>query len=245
MGIISQIDLKQALRSCGLLVDMTLLDCVDSSNTWSQQSNLLNHLVVAQRQIAGRGRRDNQWSSLPGDVLFSYVKSTDERPPIGLSLVVGYTIIEWLQPLCLDRLWLKWPNDIVITQGCTMQKIGGILIEVEKRSQWRTIVGVGINRQSKPNFRATAQEIEIILARAAAATAAAMDSELCVQRFMQVDILQGYSVQFMHGNILHTGVVRGIDTTGALLVDQKGTMNAFPQASHIVLMDSIKEQDRL
>src|SRR5512134_59651 len=89
-------------------------------------------LVVADEQLAGRGRQGRSWYTPPGTALaFSLLA----RPAIaaqhamrltmlaGLAAVEG---IEWATGLQLD---LKWPNDVVFHSENHWSKVGGILTE--------------------------------------------------------------------------------------------------------------------
>ena len=111
-------------------------------------------LVVADEQLAGRGRRGRSWYTPPGTALaFSLLT----RPAIaaqhamrltmlaGLAAVEG---IEWATGLQLD---LKWPNDVVIainhSASLTTRKVGGILTECAFRGEVieHAVIGIGLN----------------------------------------------------------------------------------------------------
>ena len=102
-------------------------------------------LLAADTQTAGRGRRGRRWHSVPGvDLTFS-VAATLRRPARALgalSLVAGVAVARALRTAGVDRVALKWPNDLVV-EGA---KLGGILVETRSiGAATRAVLGVGIN----------------------------------------------------------------------------------------------------
>ena len=102
-------------------------------------------LLVAESQTAGRGRLGRQWHAQAGDALtFSLGLMLHPADWAGLSLAVGLSVVESLDPQGALGLGLKWPNDIWVRQQDTNQqmletlpktasnpwyKLAGILIE--------------------------------------------------------------------------------------------------------------------
>jgi BirA family biotin operon repressor/biotin-[acetyl-CoA-carboxylase] ligase len=100
-------------------------------------------LVIARRQLAGRGARGRTWVAEPGASLpFSFVV----RPLRGgslLALAVGLGLAESLESLGADAR-VKWPNDVLVAN----RKIAGILVEARSlggRLPDAAVVGVGVN----------------------------------------------------------------------------------------------------
>ncbi len=96
--------------------------------------------VLAQSQSAGRGQTRRQWHSPAGNVYAAWrlpmegvFLSTAAAPALSALILMA------LQTLGVS-LRLKWPNDLVLTDG--MHKVGGILIE---EKQGVLIAGIGIN----------------------------------------------------------------------------------------------------
>ncbi|RME20851.1 MAG: biotin--[acetyl-CoA-carboxylase] ligase [Deltaproteobacteria bacterium] len=100
-------------------------------------------LVVAEHQLAGRGRLDRRWRSLPRhNLLFSLILGPD------LTLVdAPRAVLAWAAALAetLD-VSLKWPNDLVDGDG---HKLGGVLAEHEPGPDpdrvGLLVLGVGVN----------------------------------------------------------------------------------------------------
>lgn len=159
------------------------LDIVDA--TGSTNADLAAHLKtlprtraalprpivrVAYEQTAGRGRQGRPWFALPGNALLCSVGCVLPRPVdalAGLSLAVGVALAEGLGTLPLrgQRVRLKWPNDLLLTDGDTpLGKLGGILVE----TVWNTadataiVIGFGINVRGA---EAVAAEVDALRAR--------------------------------------------------------------------------------
>ena len=103
-------------------------------------------VVVADEQVAGRGRAGRVWSSPPGLGLWlSVVARPPALPePAALPLLVGLEAARALDPfLDGDPVQVKWPNDLLL-HG---RKVGGILCE----AVWAgdapafVVVGIGVN----------------------------------------------------------------------------------------------------
>jgi len=130
-----------------------VLPVVDSSNTELMRRFKAGQpeptLLVAEQQSAGRGRLGRQWHSQRGDSLtFSLGLPLAPRDWSGLSLAVGVSLAESLDAANapLQRIALKWPNDLWLVQNKTERKLAGILVETATFEGRRyVVVGVGIN----------------------------------------------------------------------------------------------------
>ena len=193
-------------------------------------------LLVAEHQLAGRGRLGRDWQSeapagelaamgvLPS-LTFSLGLALPDCDLSGLSLAVGLTVARSLHP----DLRLKWPNDVLL-QG---RKLGGILIETAQVDGVRyLVIGVGINLLPRPaaGLRLAPAALNEVLPQCSAASALqALVPPLveAVQRFAgqgfaafhaayhALDALYGQPVQTSAGL---AGVARGVDASGALLL---------------------------
>lgn len=102
-------------------------------------------LVLADAQVAGRGRGGRRWESAPGaGVWLTLLERLNDLEALDvLSLRVGMRAAAVLDRFAPGQVGLKWPNDLYLGAG----KLGGILVE----SRWRgarpewTAIGVGIN----------------------------------------------------------------------------------------------------
>jgi BirA family biotin operon repressor/biotin-[acetyl-CoA-carboxylase] ligase len=101
-------------------------------------------VVLAEEQVAGRGRAGRAWSSPPGLGLWVSVVARPTGDPSLLPLRVGLAVAEALDPfLGGSPAQLKWPNDLLVDG----RKLGGILCEGswEAGGAGFVIVGVGLN----------------------------------------------------------------------------------------------------
>lgn len=134
-------------------------------------------VVVADEQVAGRGRGGHTWYSPSGAGLYASV-IVDARRGDGpadwlrwLTLATGVAISEGLHAASGLPVAIKWPNDLVIAPSGTVRgarKLGGILAEARSEGGMLThvIVGFGVNvlRSAFPpeiSARATSLEDEL------------------------------------------------------------------------------------
>jgi len=122
---------------------------LDSTNSKALELSELNTtngtVIVTDNQTAGRGRRDNKWSSTIGKSLtFSIIIypncSIDQISQY--SIITGLAVSDTLSDIGLSPK-LKWPNDILI-KG---KKICGILIKskLSSKSIKSLVIGIGLN----------------------------------------------------------------------------------------------------
>jgi BirA family biotin operon repressor/biotin-[acetyl-CoA-carboxylase] ligase len=216
-----------------------------STNTralsWAEDSRLeLPALVLTDLQTAGRGRGTNRWWSAPGALTFSLiiprVNSMDEAFGPRISLTAGLAVYDSLQQLRPGlEIGLKWPNDVYVRS----RKICGILVEVSPRSPNRLVVGMGINvnnslTRAPPPVAATAIslmdvagysfDLTVVLVRvlhqlADQLAALARADVTLANRWQELCMLSGRSIQVAAGQRTTVGTCQGIDESGALLVD--------------------------
>ena len=99
-------------------------------------------LLVAESQTAGRGRLGRQWHGQAGDALtFSLGLMLHPADWSGLSLAVGLSVVESLDPQGDLRLGLKWPNDIWVRQQDTNQQMLETLPKTASNT-WRKLAGI-------------------------------------------------------------------------------------------------------
>jgi len=103
--------------------------------------------VVAKRQIAGIGSRNNSWEGGDGNLFFSFAvqldKLPDDLPLSSASIYFSYIMKEILEEYVED-IWLKWPNDLYYLKS----KIGGT---ITKKIDNILFCGMGINLQKNSN----------------------------------------------------------------------------------------------
>jgi BirA family biotin operon repressor/biotin-[acetyl-CoA-carboxylase] ligase len=113
---------------------------IESTNSWLiGQAEVDGKFCIAGHQTAGRGRRGKSWVSHEGGAILLSMGFALQRPFVpGLSLVSGLAVIAALGDAGFNSARLKWPNDILF-EG---RKAGGILVEISGSS---AVIGVGLN----------------------------------------------------------------------------------------------------
>ena len=109
-------------------------------------------VIVADHQVAGRGRLDRVWQTPPETAVTFSLLLRPTVPPASwpwLPLLVGHNVAKALTAFGYDAR-VKWPNDVLIddpaSDGGEPRKVSGILVErVETPTGAAAVVGVGIN----------------------------------------------------------------------------------------------------
>ncbi|MCA0904695.1 biotin--[acetyl-CoA-carboxylase] ligase [Qipengyuania aquimaris] len=105
--------------------------------------------LVADRQLAGKGRQGRTWFDGAGNFMGSTVVKVRESdpPPASLALVAGLAVYETVVAMVSEpgALALKWPNDLLLRGA----KLAGILLEREGDA---IVVGIGVNLGKAPDL---------------------------------------------------------------------------------------------
>ena len=227
---------------------------VDSTNRHllraAREEGAAARACFAEYQSAGRGRRGRAWCSPLGGNLYlslSWRCAAAPRELAGLSLALGTAVADVLAALGESDLRLKWPNDLV--RGG--RKLGGLLAETSILPAQGTLVvaGVGLNvamaGAASIGIEQPWTEIEGVRAgtvgrnRLAAKLLAGLleATERFVARgfgdfraaWTRLDAARGRAVTVHTPRGEIHGMARGVDSSGALLVDTGGrveTLNA-------------------
>ena len=104
-------------------------------------------VLVAEHQVAGRGRLDRVWTSPPhAGLTVSFLLRPDVPAARRgwLPLLTGVALAEAVGEVTGVRASLKWPNDLVAADG---RKLAGILAETvtSPATPMAVVVGVGLN----------------------------------------------------------------------------------------------------
>ncbi|MHB1245285.1 MAG: biotin--[acetyl-CoA-carboxylase] ligase [Sulfuriferula sp.] len=151
--------IKHALGTHAKRFNIQVAEHLDSTNTELMRAaaNGAPHrsCLVAEMQLAGRGRRGRVWQSvLGGSLACSVLWRFDAGVAAlsGLSLAVGVALLRTLRQFGADTVQLKWPNDLL----WHYRKLGGILIEVQGDVMGPSfaVIGIGINLQLSGAVRA-------------------------------------------------------------------------------------------
>jgi len=101
-------------------------------------------VITTDHQVAGRGRLDRSWQTVPGAALAVSVLLRPRVPSaawVWLPILTGLAVDAMARDLGVDSA-LKWPNDVLVDD----RKIAGILLErVEGPLGAAAVLGVGLN----------------------------------------------------------------------------------------------------
>lgn len=103
--------------------------------------------ILTYNQTAGRGQYDNKWHSEPEkNISISFILYPDFlsfKEQFMLSKVVALATRELIAELLNEKVYIKWPNDIIVNN----KKLGGILINNSiQGDKWvSSIIGIGLN----------------------------------------------------------------------------------------------------
>lgn len=106
--------------------------------------------IIAHEQTDGRGQQDNRWESNSGEnITLSFVlypEFIEVQRQFMLSKFVALGIYDLLYSFS-DKVKIKWPNDIYISN----KKIAGVLIEnsIKGSVLSTTVIGIGLNINQK------------------------------------------------------------------------------------------------
>ncbi len=231
-----------------------VVDSTDSTNSdllqRAARAGAAPVFLFAEHQRAGRGRRGRDWvTPYAAGIAFSMLRRFDRAPAeLGaLSLVAGVSLVETLARQRVQGLRLKWPNDLVhVDAQGELRKLGGVLVEAvsEAEGPVDVVIGVGINQAmpaSEPAIEQPYTDLQTLLGTerldrsrlagelAAALACACEDFEArgpaaYLERWAQLDALNGRQVEVQRGAETFTAVARGIDERGALLVQANGAL---------------------
>ncbi len=106
-------------------------------------------IVIAEQQTRGRGRFGRNWHSEPGNGIYLSLVLRPNLPPDkapALSIMTAVALADTLAGYLPDRVWIKWPNDLLIGRK-RLRKTAGILTELsaEQKKIHHVVIGVGIN----------------------------------------------------------------------------------------------------
>lgn len=217
------------------------------------------HVLLAEYQAEGRGRRGRAWLSPPGAGLCLSLGWRFKRRPAALnklSLYAGLAVARALAALNVRGIALKWPNDILLAE----KKLAGILIETRAGagSAVDCVIGAGINYRLPAKARAgigrAAADIyshagprltrNQVAAKALNGLFALLaliergqDGDL-LEQWRRYDGYQGRRVALNAGRSGLRGIVAGVDDEGALLLRTGAGLRAFA-AGEISLEESL------
>ncbi len=208
-------------------------------------------VIAAELQTMGRGRQGRLWHSGLGNALtFSLLWRFDcgLSGLAGLSLAAGLGLMRALKSLGINGASLKWPNDVLGPNG----KIAGILVEAQgdMLGPSAVVIGIGINLSLPQQISAQVNQPtgdlsqlvsvlpdrNLLLAEMLRELARVLRQfstggfALMREEWESYHCYQHQPVQLLlpDGNRV-SGIVRGVNQDGALLVETNSTVNGKPE----------------
>lgn len=211
--------------------------------------------IVANMQTAGKGRRGRTWQSPAGaNTYFTILLKPDFSPDKAsmLTLVMALSVAEAVEEITGLKADIKWPNDIVVHK----KKVVGMLTEMSTTPEMDEIqyvvigVGTNVNYDSPEDFpeelRPTATSLRMeaghLINRAALTERMLARFEVNYEKFEETLDLSGLmdsyekhlinigaQVRVLDPAGEYTGISRGINAVGELLVEKENgeTINVY------------------
>lgn len=259
LSLLDAAEVSAGLGARSRRFELEFHDCLPSTNTLMLERAAAGarsgHVVAAEWQSAGRGRRGRTWHAAPGQALtFSVLWRFQQGAGLlaGLSLAVGSAVAHALDSLNVARTGLKWPND-VMWGG---RKLAGILIEIQGDvlGPGAAVIGIGLNYHLPPQVRDRIDQPVTDLAEAYAGGGAAVPlpgrSRVLAAVLDALDrvleqyahhgfaplraewqrrhVYQGKSVKLaLPDGAMVSGTVEGVAEDGALLLATRGGRRRF------------------
>ncbi len=223
------------------------LSAVDSTNTFCLKHpeilETAGMVVYADRQFAGRGRRDRLWDQGDGTHLFASFVIHPQLPPVlvpSLALCAGLAVHHVLaDTFGLEDCSLKWPNDVLVSD----RKVCGILCEsLAVKGNFRIVAGIGINisggvEQFDPElsrraatlemFGVCAERDELLMMLSSSFDAILAEMHRAnhagiFRRWVASSNCVGRRVCFSQDGEMVKGKITGLDDLGRLVVETSG-----------------------
>jgi BirA family biotin operon repressor/biotin-[acetyl-CoA-carboxylase] ligase len=142
---LTQARLETALRPRPVRYLAQVESTNDLARIWLQDGQGSGAVFVADEQIKGRGRMGHGWFAPPGTALmFSVVIVPESVDLVARAAMLGAVVVsELLDSLGIDKVGIKWPNDVQIDG----RKVAGILPEAvwEGERLLGLVLGIGLN----------------------------------------------------------------------------------------------------
>jgi len=217
---------------------------LDSTNEEARRLALAGEIgpiwIMAERQSAGRGRRGRAWHSPEGNLAATLLLRPDASQAVAgqLSFAAALAVADMATHFAPNAaIAVKWPND-VLADG---KKLAGILLE--GGSGWLAI-GIGVNLAAHPQgteFPATSlaqlgiavpsqqEALTVLAARFAHWYGLWMQGgfESLRMQWLARAFGVGAPIRARLAQETRTGVFEGIDASGALLLNEGGSVRAI------------------
>ena len=200
-------------------------------------------VLIAEEQVAGRGQYGRIWVSPRGKGLWFSVYLCPEIPPDRAFLITFMGAVAVAEAVYSEfgiRSTIKWPNDVLI-KG---RKYCGVLTDtriIEKKLEY-AILGIGMNlnqteQEITESYGPIATSLRIVLHRPVdmermfEAVLLQLDSyydsllageeDRILEKWKEYATFLGSEVTLVHGDEPYTGIAKGIDDKGGIIIQLK------------------------
>ena len=229
---------------------LTLLKQTDSTNTAVMRlprERQHAHVVLAECQTGGKGRRQRSWHSPAGGNIYLSLgwRFRDRNGPLStLPLLVAIALCRALARAGLKGHGIKWPNDILVDD----KKLAGILVELQSAGSGPAlaVIGVGLNvrmpaMDKDEGGTAISRPWTDLISQLHPENADISRNQLVsfmldemletLERFeregfegfsdawRELDLLQGKRIELEQNGQQLSGVAQGVDANGGLLLE--------------------------
>lgn len=191
-------------------------------------------LVIAEKQLAGRGRDGRSWVSESGGLYFTILLAPKVPLPLGGRILIGASLAlaRTLRGKYGLQAQLKWPNDVLIGD----KKVAGMLADTQTESDLisRCNLGIGINVNNRPDVPDSYSLAELLgrsVSRKDLLLSFLEELERTMDRYTREDLVSEWkSLSSTVGRRVKIATPRGsvtgkavdVDSTGALVVEEGG-----------------------
>lgn len=202
-------------------------------------------LVITSNQKQGRGQQGNAWITEPGkNLTFSLILKPTFlaiKDQFLLNMVVSLAIRDFLQDHVHLKVYVKWPNDIIVDD----HKLCGILIEnqIQGSSFSNSVVGIGLNVNQRAFFSRHASSMSMLTSKSfdlqkmfEQAVEKLEAWYLLLRRGLITQIKDSYSSSLYGNKELRNfrsaggsfeGKIEGVDDAGKLLIKTEDGLRYF------------------
>lgn len=246
-------DLKTRLVGQRVIYYSSVTSTNDLAKQEAQRGAAEGTVVVADEQVAGKGRLTRVWLSPKGSIALSVILYPSVVYLSSLIMVASLAVAHGIEAITGLKSQLKWPNDVMVNG----RKVCGILIENSVRGNIveYAVIGIGINVNLRladfPEIQSTATSLSDelgkdvsrldltrgLLAEIEKLYLAPSAGESVYREWRDRLITLGRRVHIKSGKTDYEGIAESVDTDGGLLLRQPDGNLAKIVAGDVTLSD--------
>lgn len=213
-----------------------LTSTMDVAKREAQQGAVEGTIVIADEQIAGKGRLNRAWLSAKGNIALSIILYPNVVYLPSLIMLASLAVVHSIEAVTGLKAQIKWPNDILVNG----KKVCGILIESDVRRNRvdYAIIGIGVNVNLRlsdfPEIQSTATSLsdelggEVscldvlrhLLVEMERLYLAVQGGGSVYEEWRNRLVTLGRKVSVKWGNAVYEGIAESVASDGSLLLRQ-------------------------